>query len=255
MKHLILSILVLLSSTTYAVAGKCFTDKPATEPISQSLPRFEKLQVGPLVNVVLQEGETEHIRIEYEGVSPEKINYFVKGNKLSIYLDDAKFTVKSEEVVKDGHSQKLPVYRDVKITAYVTYTNLKSIQISGEETLSCDDALSSKKFRIRQFGETRVELASLETGRLKVQSFGENRLTIRNGVSNVQSYRLFGENRINTENMAGYKISTSMFGESSLNVYASDEISLWAFGEVKMQYSGDPQLNRFVLGVSSINKR
>jgi hypothetical protein len=255
MKNLILSILVLLTSTTYAVAGMYFTDKPAAEPISQSLPPFEKLQVGPLVNVVLQEGATEHIRIEYEGISADKINYLVKGNKLSIYLDDAKFTVKSEEVVKDGHRLKVPIYRDVKITAYVTYTQLKSIQISGEEKLSCEDALSSKKFRIRQFGETQVKLASLETGRLRVQSFGENRLTIEHGESNVQSYRLFGENRIDTKKMTGYKISTSMFGESSLNVYASDEISLWAFGEVKMQYAGDPQLNRFVLGVSTINKR
>lgn len=255
MKNLILSILVLLFTAHHAAAGIAVTAEPAADSITQALPRFEKLQVGPLIKVVLQEGESEHIRIAYSGVSSEKLNYSVKGNKLSIYLDDAKFTVKTEEVVRDGHTQKLPVYRDVNITAYVTYKKLKSIQISGEEKLSCKDVLSSNKFRIRQFGETSIELASLQTGRLKVQSFGENRLTIKNGSSNVQSYRLFGENRIDTENMAGYKISSSMFGESSLNVYASDEISLWAFGEVKLQYSGDPQLNRFVLGVSSINKR
>ncbi|WP_224998676.1 GIN domain-containing protein [Cesiribacter sp. SM1] len=249
MKNLALPLIVLLITATLAVA-----QAPA-EPISVALPGFEKLQVGPLINVVLKEGEHEQLDIEYSGIAPEKINYKVKGNKLSLYLDDAKFTVKTEELVKDGYTQKVPIYRDVQITAYVTFKKLKSIQISGEEKLSCEDALISKKFRIRQLGETQVVLASLETGRLKVQSFGENRLSIRNGESNVQSYRLFGENRVDTENMAGNQISTSIFGENSLNLYASDEISLWAFGDVKLRYSGDPQLNRFVLGVSTINKK
>ena len=227
----------------------------AAQTISQPLHQFTKLHAGPYINVVLQEGENEHIRIEYSGIAPEKINYLVKRKKLSIYLDDAKYTVKTEKVLEDGYERRVSVYQGVQITAYVTYARLKSIQKCGEEKVTCEDPLVSKKFKIRMFGESKLQLASLYAGRLKVQLFGDNSLTIRNGESFEQRYRLFGDNTVDTEKMEGFKISTSLFGDNRLNLYASDEISLWGIGEVKLQYSGDPRLSRFVLGEATINSR
>ena len=224
------------------------------QTITQPLSAFDKILVSPLINVVLEEGEAEHIRIEYTGIDPEKINYGVKGKKLRIYLDDAKYTVKTEEVVKDGYRQKVPIYRNVYITAYVTYRSLRSLQIRGEESISCKDSLVSEKFKIRQMGESHVELAYLQTRRLKAHLFGENKLEIEAGDSQVQKYRLFGENKVYTRKMAAEKISTSSFGESDLNLSATEKIKLLGIGEVEMRYSGDANLKRFVIGESSIHK-
>ena len=260
MKNIILTALLLLLTAAHAVAEPTVAcTKPGSRfsagTLSGALQKFDKLQAGPFINVVLQEGESEHIRIDYSGIDPEKINYEVKGKKLSIYLDDAKYLINTEKVNINGSTRKVPIYRGAEITAYVTYNKLKSIQLSGEQSLSCDDPLISKKFKIRLLGETRLQLASLETRQLKVRLFGENSLVIKSGEADVQTYRLFGENKVDTENMAGYKISTSLLGENTLNLYASEEIKLWGIGEVRMQYAGDPHLSKFMLGTSTINQK
>jgi predicted DNA-binding antitoxin AbrB/MazE fold protein len=241
--HLLLAISLLL--VTHAGA----------QTINQALPTFDKIQTGPLVKVVLQEGESEHIRIEYSGVSAEEINYSVKGKTLRIYLDDAKYTVKNRKEEGNGYTRKVPVYKGVKLTAYVTYKSLKAIELRGEEGLSCEGALISKKFRIRQYGASRIELAYLETNHLRVSSFGENTLKIRAGDAIEQQYRLFGENKIFTENMYGDRIRASSFGESSLRLFASQQIGLRGAGSIRMLYGGDAYLNKFVIGESSISKR
>ena len=255
LKNILLLVLVLLISATHSVAGLPNTTKPEAGILEKPLQHFDKIKVGPLVNVVLTEGAQEHIRIEYKGISPEKINYSVKGNTLNIYLDDAKYTVKTEEVNNNGYKQKVPIYRGVEITAYVTYQNLKEMEIRGEEKVSCKDSIKSNKFKIRLFGESSVDLAYLDTDQLKVRLYGENSLGIRAGDSKVQKYRLFGENKIYTEGMSGDRVATSSFGENDLKIAATDRIKLWGFGDVKMQYSGDPLLKRFVIGESHIDKR
>jgi HSP20 family molecular chaperone IbpA len=248
-----MSLKTYLSIFSFVVLA--FFPRPSlAQAISEPLQSFDKVQVSPLINLVLNEGEEEHIRIEYSGIAPEKINFSVKGKKLRIYLDDAKYTVKTEEIVKDGYRQNVPIYRNVKVTAYVSYKNLKNIQVRGEESVTCNDSLTSKKFKISLFGESSVNLAFLQTRRLKIQAFGENELTIRAGDSEVQKVRLFGENKIHTENMYAARISSSFFGESSMDLYAGEEIRMWGIGEVKLSYSGQAYLKKFIIGESSITQ-
>lgn len=113
-----------------------FSRLSSAQTITEPLKKFNKIQVSPLINLVLKKGETEHIRIEYEGIAPEKINFSVSGNKLRIYLDEAKYTVKTEEIIKEGYRQKVPIYRDVRVTAYVSYQSLKKLQVRGEKRSS-----------------------------------------------------------------------------------------------------------------------
>lgn len=245
MKSITLVVLILLVPQAFLAAhtrpadrnnrAENFSALTAADTIAQSLKNFNMIMAGPFVNVVLIAGEQEHIRIEYSGISPEKINYSVRGKKLRIYLDDARYIAKTETVVKDSHKQKASIYRSVNITAYVTYKSLKNIQMRGEERLSCKDSLISNTLKIKLFGESEVDLAYVQARRLVVHLFGENTLNIEAGEAGVQAYRLFGENY--------------------LRLYASGEISLWGLGEVKMHCLGDPQLKRGLLGVSTISKR
>ena len=120
-----------------ALALALFSCPASAQEISKPLKEFSKIQVSPFISLVLEEGDTEHIRIEFAGIEPEKINYSVRGKKLRIYLDEAKYTGKTEEVFTDGHWQQVQVYRNVKVTAYVSYKSLKTLQIRGEEQVSC----------------------------------------------------------------------------------------------------------------------
>ncbi len=81
---------IFLLRLSAVVAVLCAPLYLQAQTINEALPHFEKIMVSPLVNLVLEEGEKEHIRLEYSGVQPEKINYEVNGNTLKIYLDGAK---------------------------------------------------------------------------------------------------------------------------------------------------------------------
>lgn len=242
-------------SVFLTLALALFTSLSSAQTLADSLPSFKKIVVSPLVNLVLSQGESEHIRIEYEGISPEKINYAVKGNTLRIYLDDARYTVKTEEIVKDGYIQNVPIYKDVQLTAYVTYRALKNLQVRGEETIICQDSLVSRKFKIKLFGESKVDLAYVQSRRFKVHAFGENKLTIHGGDAGMQTYRLFGENKIDAESMPSGRVRASSFGENDLALFATEEIRLWGFGEVEMIYGGDPHFRDFVVGTLSTTLR
>ncbi len=235
------------------------TSQPAArasiQALSQPLSTFSKIQVGPLINVVLQQGESEHIRLEYDGIAEDKLNYMVKGKTLHIYLDDARYTVKQETVINAGLSQKVPIYRGVTITAYVTYKALDEIQFRGEEHLSCSDSLQSDKFKLKVFGESEVTLAHLQSRRLKVHAYGENSISIKTGDASLQKFRLFGENRINTEYLAADRIKTNSFGESEMKLSSSHKLNVLSFGSMKMEYAGDPQFKRIVLGDANIDQK
>lgn len=232
-----------------------FISQSSAQTLTDSLPPFKKIVVSPLVNLVLSQGEREHIRIEYEGIGAEKINYAVKGNTLRIYLDDARYTVKTEEIDKGDYIQSVPIYKGVQLTAYVTYRHLKNLQVRGEETIICQDSLVSRKFKIKLFGESKVDLAYVQSRRFKVHAFGENKLTIHGGDAGMQTYRLFGENKIDVESMPSGRVRASSFGESELALYATEEIRLWGFGEVEMMYDGDPYFRDFVVGTLSTTLR
>ena len=237
-----------------ALAMALFSRPSSAQEISDSLKSFDKIQVSPFINLVLQEGETEHIRMEYTGIEPEKINYSVKGKKLRIFLNDAKYTGKTEEIIENGYRQKVPVYRDVKVTAYVTYQSLEGIEIRGEERVVSKDSLVGENLKIRLFGESEADFAYVQVDRLKVRAFGENELTIRSGKSGVVKIRLFGENEIQTSGMDAGRISSSFFGENDLVFHANEKINMWGLGEVNLRYSGRPTFRKFIIGESEITE-
>lgn len=225
------------------------------QSIDKALPAFEKIIVSPLINLVLVEGDNESIRLEYAGIEPEKINYLVKGKTLQIYLDDAKVTVKTVKQYENGIENRKPIYEDVEVTAYVTYRKLRSLQVRGEENVTCLNPINQPKFKLKLYGESNVTLTSLQTNHLKASLFGQNSLSIQSGNAEVQRYRVYGENRINTENFLTKNTSTSLFGESQLNLNASDQLKVTVLGESDIWYAGEARLNkRLVLGKASIQR-
>jgi HSP20 family molecular chaperone IbpA len=247
MKKLFLSSAALMVSVFLSFTATAQTiDKP--------LPHFDKLIASPFVNVVLTEGDQEHIRLEYTGVEPQKINYAVKGKTLRIYLDDARITVKQRKHYdEDGYEYKKPIYENVKITAYVTYRQLRSLEVRGEEKVSCETPLNVDDFTLKIYGQSKVTLAGLETGHLFASLYGENKLAIQSGSSQTQKYRVYGENQIDTKNFTSKHISASSIGESRLNLHASDELRVTTVGESDVYNAGQGHTSkRLTLGRSNV---
>jgi hypothetical protein len=234
-KLLLLFILAATGLTTFA------------QEIKKDLKHFTKIIASPRINVVLQKGEQENIRLVYNDITKSEINFFVKGKTLHIFLDDAKKVERTVREHGENGTYRRGVYEGVSITAFVTYRDLTMIEVRGGQELTCNDAIDSDRFKLRAYGETNITLASLKTEYFKASLYGQNNLKIKKGKVLEQKYRLFGENKIDTQEMRSEYTSTSIFGEGKLKIHSTEEIRVNAFGEPHIYVNGGGHVNRRII--------
>lgn len=237
--------------TTIALTALVSLSLSAQE-ITKELRSFSKIVASPKVNLILEKGDHEHVRLVYNNVTPDKINIEVKGRTLQIYLDDAKVTERLERI---HPNEKRSIYQDAVITAYVTYTQLEGLEIRGNQELVCKSPIQAERFTLKAYGENEVRLSSVKTDYLKMSLYGENDIKIAGGKAEFQKYKLFGENKIDTQELRSYSTTANTFGESRIRLSTQDQLRINAFGESQISYNGNANVNRgLMFGNTQINK-
>lgn len=230
----------------------CFTVSAFGQEIKKELRPFNGIVASPRINVILEKGDQESVRVIYNNVDPEKINIDVTGKTLRIYLDKAR----KVEPLKKGHDFRgngKTIYEGVSVTAYVTYRDLQTLEIRGNQELTCKDPLEAETFTLRAYGENEIHFASLRTGFFKAKLYGQNDLHIDKGRTLEQKFLLYGENTIDTKGMRSDYIITSIFGEGSLRINSAEEVRIDAFGEPRIYVDGGANINRrLVIGKANI---
>ncbi|MCB0488310.1 MAG: DUF2807 domain-containing protein [Cyclobacteriaceae bacterium] len=223
---------------------------------AQSLEHFDRIMASQFVKVVLQQGEAESIRFDYSDIDPAVVNVKVKRKRLLIYLDDARLVGKRQKYYYNGQKHSVSRYGHRYVTAYVTYKNLRGIEIRGEKGVECESAIVSDKFKLKVYGENEVSLASLKTEKFKASIFGINHVKINGGSVEHQVYRLFGENEIDTQKLSSNTAVSRLYGEGTLTLNAQDELKISAFGEPEIRLDGPAHINKnIILGAANIKVR
>ena len=226
------------------------------QEIEKDLKPFTKIVASPRINLILEKGDQEKIRLVYNDVSQSKINITVRGKTLHIFLDEAKKVERTVKHYEDGGSSRHGIYAGATITAYVTYNHLEMLEIRGNQELTCRGPISASKFILRAYGENEITLASLKTEFFKAALYGQNDMKIKTGKVLEQKYRLYGENKIDTRAMTSEYASTSIFGEGRVRINTSEEVRINAFGEPEIYVDGGGFVNRrLILGRAEIFKR
>jgi hypothetical protein len=222
------------------------------QEISRDLKSFSKVIVSPKINLILEQGDQEKIRLTYSNVDADKINIKVQGNTLRVYLDEAKV---NEKMYRTSDNQKVSIYRDVTVTAYVTYKELEHLEIRGNQELTCNGPITAERFTLKAYGENDINLASVKTEYLRTSLYGDNDLKIKTGKAEYQKYKLFGENTIDTRQLKSFSTTATIFGESILKLNTQDNLKVNAFGESEVSYNGNASVNRgLVFGKTMITK-
>jgi hypothetical protein len=223
--------------------------------IEKKLTPFSKITVSPKINLILQKGSEESVRIVYSHIDRSAINVEVRGSKLCIYLDQARLLDKRERQ-NDDHNSKTSIYRDAEVTAYVTYAHLKSLEVRGEQEIASVGLLENESFKLKAYGESEITFDSLQTQKFKAVVYGENKIKIKGGKAVHQRYRLYGENKIDTRALASTSISTSIYGEGRLSINASEEVRVSAIGEPEVNVTGTSFINKgIIIGKPEIRTR
>jgi len=232
----------------------CTASTLLAQTLEKKVNRFNKVIASPKINLVMVEGATESVKINYVNIDPSKINVVVKHNTLRIYLDGSRFTEKRERVKFDGEVRKENVYRDASITAYVTYTKLQKLTVRGEQEVDIQSPIVNKKFKLSAYGECIITLASLQVGWFKAALYGQNDIKINEGFADAQKYKLFGENKIDAQALQSEEIASTTYGESRLKFQVTQNLRLVTLGESNVYVKGSPDVSKLTLGEISIRR-
>ncbi len=225
------------------VAGLTFAQPTMERMISD----FSVVSAGEHINIYLSKGDEPSLFMESNGISPHDIITEKSGDKLKIYLRQAKLFDKDNW------------YRDQEVDVYLTYTELEGVIIKGDGELICKDPIIADRFFIRAYGNNLVQLGYLQADKLLTKAYGDNRIEILGGNANEQKLKLYGENYVNTMAMTGTKGKVSTFGTSDVSVAPTNRLHYNVFGESVINFKGNPALsNGLVFGereVYRIEKR
>lgn len=234
-------------------AATCISLLASGQEIRKNVKGFARIIASPHINVILNKGDHESVRLVYNNVAADKINIDLTGKTLRIYLDDARKIEKATTTAGPSLG-KTTMYQGASVTAYITFKELTGIEIRGNQELSCDDPIESEAFTLRAYGENEIRLSSLKTDLFKAKLYGENDLRIREGRTLEQKYISYGDNKVDAEGVRSDYIITSMFGEGSLKINSAEEVRIDAFGEPYIHVDGGANINRrLVIGNADIH--
>ncbi|MCW5911738.1 MAG: DUF2807 domain-containing protein [Cyclobacteriaceae bacterium] len=230
-----------------------FSGIATAQEFEKKLGPFSKITVSPKIHLVLTQGDEESIRITYSGIDAGQVNVAIENNKLRLYLDEARIVDK--RAYYDDHNGRRSIYHHAQVTAYVTFRDLRLLEVRGDQDVTVNQVLGADQFLVRAYGSAHITIDTLQARSLKVVAYGENRIKIKAGKAGNQRYVLYGENKIDSRNLDGHTISSSIYGEGRLTVNASDEVRINAIGEPEINVSGTSFINKgLVIGRPAIHK-
>jgi hypothetical protein len=233
----------------------CFISGALAQTKTVNVDPFNKIIISPHIEVELAEGSEESVVIENAKVSMDKINVEVEGNTLRVYLDGAKTVTKSERVSTDKWKGKKSLYDGTMATAKITYKTLKNLSIRGEEIVKVKSPISQDDLKLTIYGESKVYFNELVLSEFTVAIYGESYLEITNGKVDRQVYRAYGESEVNTSSMNNHETKITAYGESNFRVNVSDRLKVTCYGETKINYTGDAEVDKgIVIGEAEIRK-
>lgn len=204
---------------------------------------FDKVIISPYIEVNFHKSDNESVVIENSKIDSEKIHIEIDKNELHIYLDDAKFVGKDEEVIVNGQKQDRPIYNGTQASITVNYKTLEDVQIRSEERFNFEDNIDSKDFSLDIYGSPKVYFESITADEFKVALYGESYLEVKGGNINFQRYRCYGESEVDAVNLLSKETKIAAYGDNHIVVNVSEELKVSAFGDAKIQYKGNAKVN------------
>jgi len=210
-----------------------------TSPID--LDPFHKVIISPYIQATFVQGDKESVTITSSIADSSKLHVEVKHGTLRLYLDGAKDIPHNEHGEYKGEGSH-HLYPDHAVIAKITYKKLDALSLRGQETYLCESPLSTNKFHLRIYGESRVIFTEVHFKNLYTKIYGESSLDVKSGVVNKQYYTCYGEGKVNTTAISGRESKLTAYGEAEFRLNVSDRIKITSIGQAKLRYMGNPDI-------------
>jgi len=209
----------------------------AQETETRTLGHFTKVHSGGSWEVILEEGNSEEIRIEAKGVELSKVKTEIDGDVLKLGLEKGN-------------------YRNVDLTFYVTYKSLEGVKCSGSGEIDIKSDVIADDFYITLSGSGDVYMGNLRADDLEASISGSAKIKIKGGAIGYAEINQSGSGDFEAEDLAIEDLEVSKSGSGDTFVGDLGEISVRSSGSGDIVYSGSPRMGDIkVSGSSSIRKR
>lgn len=183
--------------------------------VTRSLPAFDKIAIsGGFDAVILQEGSSEGVSLDFSGVDADRIVTEVKGSKLEIGM-------------KNGN------YRNMKVRITVTYRNLYEIANSGSTDIEATSVLKGDRFKFASSGSGNFT-GTFDVKDLSIAISGSSDMVLKGNATN-QKIKISGSGDILASELKGDQAEVAISG--------SGNVKLGVDGPVQTSVSGSGRVS------------
>jgi Putative auto-transporter adhesin, head GIN domain len=178
--------------------------------VNRSLPAFNKIAIsGGYDKIILQEGSSESVKLDLNGIDAENIVTEVVGNTLRI-------------------STKNGSWRNFKAIITVTYRQITEIAGSGSTNVEALSVIKADKFKLATSGSGDFK-GAFDVQSLDVAISGSSDMTLSGRAEN-QEIAISGSGDVNASALSGTSADVAISG--------SGDVKLGVKGKVKTAVSG-----------------
>ncbi|MGB1232225.1 MAG: head GIN domain-containing protein [Winogradskyella sp.] len=214
---------------------------------------FNKIIISPHIAADFVKGDKASIVVESINVPVDKFQFEIKNGTLQVYLKGAKTFTKSKKEEKNGWKQKTPIYKNTIAKVTITYVNVNTFSVRGEEKINFNSTLQQQDFTLRVYGASEVAIKEAILQNLKVTIYGNSDLFIAKGVINKQRITAYGESNVRSSDVQSSEAKITAYGDGIFQFNASEKLKITAYGEAQILYKGNPEIKKgIVIGEATI---
>ncbi len=218
-KHLILRLTLVVNIAL--ISQLVFAQK--TE--ERKLNSFKAVKIGGSFNVILQEGNTESIKITASGIALDDILTENEGSTLSIRIQNDRWNSRSNN--------------NYTVDIVLTYKNLEKINSSGSSHIHAKSIIRSDDFDLSLSGSGKFK-GGVEAQRLNIALSGSGDIEI-NGSAKEQNISISGSGDVHAIDLKSSVTKIKISGSGNAKVQASEELEASISGSGDIRFAGNPQ--------------
>jgi hypothetical protein len=195
---------------------------------------FDAIEVSGAFDVVLSLGSSQSVYVEADENLMPLIRTEVVGSTLKI-------------------DNKKPIHDSKSLKIFITFTDLKRIEVSGAVDISSQNKLTLSDLAIEISGATDAKL-DLAVQKLDISSSGGSKMNFT-GMANKMNLDVSGAVELHAYDLMTEVTSISISGAGEAEINVAKELYAEISGAATVRYKGDPaKIDSNVSGAGSIKK-
>ncbi|CAN5824362.1 hypothetical protein BH24BAC1_BH24BAC1_25330 [soil metagenome] len=210
---------------------------------------FTKINLSGPMDVVLEKGSAEAVRIETQNLDPQKVLTEVQNGTLKVYLEKG-----SEKGMKNIRTKVFVTYRNLHAIDRSGSGNLTvlsdlsapqfSFKSSGSRNLTCKGSIKADQINFSASGSGNQEMAGFQTDLLNLSQSGSGNLKVSSGRARTINLEASGSGNIDGFGLNSEVCRVKQSGSGNLTISTSETLEVSMHGSGNILYKGSPNVRK-----------